>query len=257
METPEHDSGLGPSAERPTLVLLPGMDGTGDLFGPLLDVIGDACSAIVVRYPVDQVLNYEQLTRRVLEQLPDDRPFVVVAESFSGPIAIRLAALQPRGLIGVVLSATFARNPTGVSMRLVRVLAGPLVRIRPPRWFVRWRLLRRSDPQDLVDLAMTTIHRVDPKVFAHRLVEVASVDVRRERAATKVPILWMHAKRERLLQVRRWSLQDGAFGMERVVVLDGPHLLLQSCPTEAWGHIEEFVATCTAASERAVETTDS
>ncbi len=246
----EDDSGLGPSAERPTLVLLPGMDGTGALFGPLLDVIGDAVPTLVVSYPVDRVMSYEELTLLVLDQLPATRKYLVVAESFSGPIAIRLAASPPPGLIGVVLSATFASNPTGFPPRIVRAFASLLVRLRPPRLFVRWRLLRRGASKSLTDFVLRTIQRVDHRVFASRLIEVATVDVRSDRAQTQVPILWMHATRDKLLRGWRWSAEGGAPGMERAVFLEGPHLLLQSCSAEAWDEIEAFATSCAATPDR-------
>ena len=43
------------------LVLLPGMDGTGVLFEPLLEVLPCEFEPIVVRYPPDKALGYEAL----------------------------------------------------------------------------------------------------------------------------------------------------------------------------------------------------
>ena len=42
-----------PGAERPVLVLLPGMDGTGLMFGPFLGVV-DGLDAQVLRYPPER-----------------------------------------------------------------------------------------------------------------------------------------------------------------------------------------------------------
>lgn len=81
----------GDSAMRPTLVLLPGMDGTGELFRPLLEVIGTAWPVNVVSYPVGEVLSYEQLVDHAQSCLPGG-PLILLGESFSGPIAATLAA---------------------------------------------------------------------------------------------------------------------------------------------------------------------
>ena len=43
------------------LVLLPGMDGTGDLFAPLLSALSPALRTIVIRYPSDRPLGYAEL----------------------------------------------------------------------------------------------------------------------------------------------------------------------------------------------------
>src|SRR6266849_3187287 len=73
------------------LVLLPGMDGTGRLFGRFLRALPPAYSPIVVGYPADKVITNDALVEHVQRFLPVDKPFALIAESFSGPIALRVA----------------------------------------------------------------------------------------------------------------------------------------------------------------------
>ena len=114
-----------------TLVLLPGMDGTGELFAPFVAALGPDQAVTVVRYPAEPALGYAELESFARAALPADRPFVLVGESFSGPIAIRIAADPPPNLVGVVLSTTFARAPLpGPS---VLALLAPLMRLAPVR----------------------------------------------------------------------------------------------------------------------------
>ena len=95
----------------PVLVLLPGLDGTGILFRQFVEAIGASVDTQTVAYPADQPLGYAELETLVREALPRDRPYVVLGESFSGPVAIRLAAKPPAGLVGLILCVTFAKNP--------------------------------------------------------------------------------------------------------------------------------------------------
>jgi hypothetical protein len=44
-----------------TLVLLPGMDGTGQLFAPFLTALGHGVDVKVVRYPTKEPLSYAEL----------------------------------------------------------------------------------------------------------------------------------------------------------------------------------------------------
>jgi pimeloyl-[acyl-carrier protein] methyl ester esterase len=88
------------------------MDGTGELFAPLVAALGDAAVPLVIAYPPDQVLGYAALTEWVRARLPCDRPYVLLGESFSGRVAIALAASRPPGLLGLILSCSFSRNPT-------------------------------------------------------------------------------------------------------------------------------------------------
>ena len=79
------------------LLLLPGMDGTGRLFGPLAKALAPTIKPVAVSYPTDQPLGYNELLALIETSLPSD-PFVVVGESFSGPLALMLAARRPPNL---------------------------------------------------------------------------------------------------------------------------------------------------------------
>lgn len=98
--------------QKITLVLLPGLNGTAGLFNLLLSVATNEYELMVISYPTHQVKSYEELTAYVLEQVGSIQGrFVLVGESFSGPIAILLSAKNINGLIGAILVATFASAP--------------------------------------------------------------------------------------------------------------------------------------------------
>ena len=90
-------------ANAPKLVLLPGLDGTGRLFKDFIAALPPTLSAVAVAYPGDRCLPYADLAAIVQSNLPTPEPFVLVAESFSTPLAIACAAKQPLGLKGLVL----------------------------------------------------------------------------------------------------------------------------------------------------------
>jgi hypothetical protein len=76
------------NTSSPVLVLLPGLDGTGKLFAEFLRVLDLNISTLVVAYPKDVPMNYDELETLVTAALPTDRPFVLLGESFSGPAAV-------------------------------------------------------------------------------------------------------------------------------------------------------------------------
>ena len=78
------------------------MDGTGELFGPLIQSMPESVTAEVLSYPQDPSADYETLTEFVLAHLPKDEPFVLVAESFSGPLAV-LVGPKTQGLHAIIL----------------------------------------------------------------------------------------------------------------------------------------------------------
>src|SRR5687768_14153054 len=94
------------------VVVLPGLDGTTALLQAFCSRVGElGVPTRAVAYPTDRALGYAELEPLVRSELPTSEPFVLLGESFSGPLAIRIAASQPPGLVGLVLSTTFARAP--------------------------------------------------------------------------------------------------------------------------------------------------
>jgi pimeloyl-[acyl-carrier protein] methyl ester esterase len=71
-----------------TLVLLPGMDGTGQLFAPFVVALGHEFNVKVVRYPTTEPMGYAELEALARAALPEEGPFVILGESFSGPVAV-------------------------------------------------------------------------------------------------------------------------------------------------------------------------
>lgn len=89
-------------------LMLPGMDGVLQLDGELSRCLPDVDC---VSYDSRRPQGYDELEALVRERLVGSEPVTVVAESFSGPIAMRLAANPPPSLKAVVLVATFVRSP--------------------------------------------------------------------------------------------------------------------------------------------------
>lgn len=207
------------------------MDGTGDLSRPFLRALPPGSEATVVAYPARRVLGYRDLRPIVEEAVPRSGPYILVAESFSGPLAIAHAATRPTRLRALVLVATFTRNPLPPSLRWLRALARPaLFRVSPPREAVRAVLAGRGAPADLVDAIRATTRRVDPAVMARRLREVLSVNVDAEAASVEVPTLYLAGAADRLVGLRGLAQVSARIPGLEARILEGPHLLLQARP---------------------------
>jgi pimeloyl-ACP methyl ester carboxylesterase len=227
-----------PADERPVLVLLPGMDGTGLMFGPFLAVL-EGLEAQVLRYP-PELTAYADCVAYARARLPLGRPFLLLGESFSGPVAITLAAEQPEGLAGLVLCSTFARSPhPGLSW------AAPLVRALPSfrmsHWLVRFLLLGSWTTAPLVALANSLSGAVPSATMKARLLAVAAVDATPLLGRIQAPTLALCASQDRLVPKAsdRWTkahLPD----LESLLI-PGPHWLLQACPEATARAIEAFL----------------
>lgn len=182
----------------PRVVLLPGMDGTGALFRPFLAAAKGEFSATVIQYPTDKLLDYAALAELVSSQLPVDERFVLLAESFSGPIAISLAASKPKGLTGLVLCATFARNPRPALGRLAPVL-GLLHLARMPAGVISFLFLGRFATSELHDDLSQVFRKLDRSVVANLLRSILEVDVTGELEQIEIPVLYLMASEDRLV----------------------------------------------------------
>jgi pimeloyl-[acyl-carrier protein] methyl ester esterase len=228
------------AATLPALVLLPGLDGTGKLFSEFVKDLGSSVDSLIVGYPRDEPLGYDELEALVLAALPRDQPFILLGESFSGPIAIRIAARSPAGLVAVILCGTFAKNPFPW-LRWARPLAAYLPLKSLPRWVRAPLMWGSASPQRAPAQMERAIAGVSPAVIRHRIAALLAVDESAALGAIRLPTLVLRARRDRVISraATRWILKilPGA----RLVEIDGPHLLLQTRPAECAAIVLEFM----------------
>src|ERR1700733_6187925 len=205
------------------LVVLPGLDGTATLHAQFVEAVRPSFDRVaVVAYPSDQIMSYRELEEFARDSLPQDK-FILLGESFSGPIAISLAASKPQGLIGVVLSTTFARRP----LPFLSGFAG-LVRVAPihsfPDWMLAYLLLGPWSTPELVSSIQRALGDVAPEVLRARVAASMRVDVSAHLTEIDVPILYLRATNDRLLPST--AAQEIAAKARELSVREvrGPHL---------------------------------
>jgi len=223
----------------PTLVLLPGMDGTGEHFAAVLRALNDRLRCVVVRYP-DEPLEYAEYERLARSALPRDRPFVLLGESFSGPVALSIAATKPPGLVGYVLCASFASCPRPL-LRILRPLLGLLPIQHTPGALSAHFLLGRFATPELRRANASALRRVSPQTLRARLKVVADVDVSAKLCEIGVPGPYLRGTEDRLVPRGICHALLRHAPRLRVVDIEGPHFLLQVNPRAAAQAIGEFV----------------
>ncbi len=184
-----------------TLVLLPGLDGTGTLFTDLISELPPTLTVKIARYPTQRFLSYSELVPCVQELVPNSSPFLLVAESFSTPLAAKLAATRPPNLAGLIMCAGFVTNPVGSWSLLVRVLARPLLfRLSIPDLVFEHFLIGASPPNALEAGVRQALRLVNPGVLARRVRAVLGCDAREDLARTEIPIMYIQAEGDRLVR---------------------------------------------------------
>ncbi|QWT19428.1 lysophospholipase [Bacillus sp. NP157] len=222
------------------LVMIPGMDGTGRLFDPLRAALPAGFRTHVIPYAEHGACSYAELAQRMRASLPTT-PYVLLGESFGGPLAILLAAQRPAGMRGLVLAATFAACPRPWARHARGLL--PLVRMNGlfARWSAPWLIGRRADPA-LREAYRDSVSRLDNATLRARLDALLAVDETAALRSVDVPLLCLRASRDLLVPpgaeaALRTARPDGLF--ETVA---GPHGILQANPAMCARHITRFVA---------------
>ncbi len=225
-----------------TLVLLPGLDGTGALFADLISELPPSLSVNIARYPTQRFLSYSELVPCVQEVVPRSSPFLLIAESFSTPLAAKLAAARPPNLAGLVTCAGFITNPVGSWSLLVRVLARPMLfRLSPPRLVLEHFLIGASPPNALEAGVRQAIRLVNPEVLAERVQAVLGCDARGDLARTKIPMLYIQADSDRLVRPECFSEIQRLRPDTMLASIPAPHLVFQREPRKAAEAIMRFI----------------
>jgi pimeloyl-ACP methyl ester carboxylesterase len=226
-----------------TLILLPGMDGTGSLFRPFIDAVGTRFKIKVVQYPTDRAMDYPALLGRVRSELPANEPYVVLGESFSGPIAVELAAESDTLCQGLILCCTFVRNPRPLLSGLKFVIQSLPMWMPPVSVLSKLLLGKFSTPALRLAMAQA-IAQVTPAVMRGRVYAVLCVDVTAQMVAVKTPILYLRATQDKLVprSASEWVCHLNA--RTHVVDIDAPHCLLQTTPQEAAQVVQKFLIEC-------------
>jgi pimeloyl-[acyl-carrier protein] methyl ester esterase len=224
-----------------TLVLLPGLDGSGVAFRPLLAALPVWIHAQVHSYSGTSPAGYAELLPALLANLPTEPPFALLGESFSGPLALMGAATNPPGLRAVVLCASFVRNPLPWLPRWAAGLIGPLpfrfypVVVALKRWFGRF-----STPE-LRALLGEAVSHVDRRVLAARVRALLRADASAELRGCPAPILYLAGSHDCLVPRRNLRLIQRLRPDVEVAWIDAPHVVLQVRPEPSAAVIAAFL----------------
>lgn len=194
----------------------------------------------IVAYPVDQALGYTELEARVRAALPEGRRCVVLGESFSGPVAIRIAADPPADLVGLILCVTFAKNPYPL-LAWALPWVGRLPVKSLPRWVRAPFMWGTWSPDHAPDAAERATAAVDAAVLRHRIGAAMAADETGALTRIQIPTLVMRASGDHI--VPRASSEHIVHHLPRaeLVEIEGPHLLLQSRPNQCAAAVTQFV----------------
>jgi pimeloyl-[acyl-carrier protein] methyl ester esterase len=222
-----------------SLLLLPGFDGTGELFRPLQSNLDKTIDTRVCRYSTEE--SFEDYVETATAMLPQENA-VLLAESFSGPVALAIMARYPGRIVGAVLCATFAVSPFRSLTSVARIL--PTNVFHPTflqRYVIERFCLNGESDEILMEQVVAASRSLSASTIQRRLQVLADIDMRSLLPRISVPVLYLQSMRDRIVGVRLSRALTGLLPKVTVRQFEGPHLLLQSRPAECAAAIGGFL----------------
>jgi pimeloyl-ACP methyl ester carboxylesterase len=223
-----------------TLVLLPGLDGTDVFFRPLLASLPEWVRPHVVCFPPFGANEYADLLAIVREAVSELSNFFVLGSSFSGPLALMLAAAEPVKVQGVILSATFIRPPRPMYARLRFTAVTPVIwMIRAARRIPVW--LSRGPNDQLRRDKAETWRRVNAGMVAARIRTLLNVDARKLLRDCPHPVLCIAGRNDGIVPRRNVEEIMSMRPSVHVCTIDGRHFAMYTNPITTADAITEFM----------------
>lgn len=219
------------------LVLLPGMDGTGILFEPVLEYL-KGLDVEVLPLPANGDQDYDTLANELLSHLPEE-DFIVLAESFSGGIVEKLLWRCDIRLKGVIFVASFLSSPSRYLSRLAAILPIKFM-IKIPiisPFILRTFFLGKNASPKIIALFIKAMKQVPGRTLRSRLRTIATFTTSEQVFETDA--LYICPEHDVLVKGKELEFRKAFPGIQ-VVTLPGPHLILQASPEICAKHIMQF-----------------
>jgi pimeloyl-[acyl-carrier protein] methyl ester esterase len=222
------------------IVFIPGFDGKASLRREFLDALSARHAVRAVSYPNRLLGSLDGYRDHAMSHAPVDWKPILVAESFSGLVGARWAAIDSR-VQALVLCGAFARNPVGHAAFLGAVLPtmvkmGPAF-MGPMAWATGDE--RRARWGAGLSKALSEL---DEDVIGERLRIIASADVGPELTALRIPTVVVHFDSDVVIGSRARSHLESVCHQPVVLRLEGPHFALETRPAECAAAISAVFA---------------
>ncbi|MEE9328601.1 MAG: alpha/beta hydrolase [Parvularculaceae bacterium] len=210
------------------------------MFSPLLPELSDD-KVQLISLPDTGEQDYATLSTYVAKRLPKV-DHILIAQSFSGPIAAMIAAKDSPNLKAIVFVATFLSPPQKTLLKFSKLL--------PITWMARFpfasqihrfMFLGKRAPDDLVRLFQNTIASLDPGLLRKRIVAIESLKILPKKV--DIPVLYLQASADKLVPTSKVEEFKETFEKLEVLKIMGPHFLLQANPQGCAKEISKFIST--------------
>lgn len=221
------------------LVLLPGLDGTGRLFEPFISCLPSFIEPFIISYQPDACISIEELALFVESKLPEGE-FVLLAESFSGLVALQLIPKVSSRLKGIIFVGAFASSPR--PFLLPKLLYFPFLFKHSsllPQWVLREFCIGWEASRDKSIWLQNVLKNVPGNTILHRLKQISQANFKNP-IDIKCPSYYLQAKHDRLVPKEASKQLAKIISGLKIIPLNAPHFMLQAQPAQSVTAIENI-----------------
>ena len=222
-----------------SLVMLPGLDGTTRLYQDALAMDWGGMQAMSLPLPNQGPQDYDTLAKAMTSTLPTGE-LVLLAESFSTPLAMLLASSEAARVKALVLVAGFCASPQPSGLGWLPLQ--PLLSLTPPAFLLKQFLTGEDAPQALLDSLSAALRQVAAAVLAERVRVVLALRESDCPNLRGLPVLLLQARHERVIPWDAQSQLERHFPEATCHWVDGPHLLMQTRTRDCRDAVLGFLA---------------
>ena len=219
---------------------LPGLHGNASLFSAIENELPAGVDTEFIELPTAGDQHYSALSSWLDEKLSSGRPRLLIAESFSGPLALALAELRPQEICGIVLAASFCDTPINPSLALLPLR--PLFMVKPPSKALRHFLIGDDAQREDVTRLSKEIEKIPSATLANRVRAILELQEQDNPSLADTPMLLLQAQNDNLIPWEAQQRLEACYPHASVHWLESPHLILQQHPRQCLDAIHEFLA---------------
>lgn len=224
------------------LIFFPGLDGTGLSYEPLKKELPDDTQVTLIKYPPDKPLLLPQLVDYAVDQIPKGKPLLILAESFSGPVAVSLLSSIQLNVRGIIFCSTFVKSPRPVLLSLAKYVPISWLFYFPVPDVIFYVFCGgKKLSESVISLFLKIKHIVKPNVIAQRVRMLGDIDVISKLAGLSIPCCYIQAIDDKIVPPRCVEQFQNVLVNLKIKKVKGPHFILQTKPKECAELIMAFI----------------
>ena len=216
------------------VVLLPGLHGSRTLFSSFIALAPSWARCRPMALPSAGGQSFDEVAEALLPELRPLEGFVLLGESYSGPIAARLADKLGQKVALLVLCNPLVEMP----WRIHEGIAAPMIASpRMPVWCAAMAL--SGGDRSIAQTALEEVRALPREILTRRLAAAFSATEEALASHLAPPLLGILGTSDRLVSPSRSHAFLSRVLQSTVVEIEGPHLIVQARPADVWAAISE------------------